>query len=170
MSRKAKIIAAVLMIAIGALLVGSVASAAVPQVIFPVGTTRYAAVNVSGAAPISTGLAVWVDVPGLSQSLPIPPGKLGDVMVYFCGETRTKSQAFARAVILPGPIVLAPAQMQIREDTLGGDFESQCANYYKVKVLAPAAGGLSVRMQWRVSAGSFAEMRNRSMIVVVNLY
>jgi hypothetical protein len=112
---------------------------------------------------------VFVDVPGLSQTLTIPAGKTADVMIYFCGETRTKTLMTVRAVVV-GSGIASPPFMQVRELTPAGQLISQCANFYRMKMTPPAAGPLTVKIQWHGAGGALQEMRNRSMILVVNYH
>ncbi len=172
MSTKVKVVAAILMMAavtvVATVAATSVVSASVPKLLLPLGTSQYAAVSATVAT--STSSLTFVDVPGLSQSFVVPAGKSADVLVFFCGETRSKDSVTLARAVIAGLGVLAPPFMQIREHTLGAQFESQCANFYRPRVVAPATGGpLTVKIQWR-GAGGLQEMRNRSMIVVLNIH
>ncbi len=168
MLNKRKIVGAILVMTaitvVATVAATSVVSAAVPRVLLPLGTSQYAVVQFTG---LSNTLAVgFVDMPGMVQGLNVPAGKSADVMVLFCGESRTRDATFARAVI-PGVGVLVPNTMQLRSQS--GVFESRCANFFRPKVVAPAGAALVVKMQWR-GLGGLQEMRNRSMIVILNIH
>ena len=148
----------------------TVVSASGPKVLFPLGTSKYAAVvSLAYASTVST---TFVDVPGLVQSFTIPAGKTADLLVYYCGEARSKSVMFVRAALVGWGIGLPP-WMKVREVTPTGQFISGCANFYFSKVLAPSTGGpLTLKIQYRNGGpvGSLQELYNRSMLVIFNYH
>lgn len=166
MFQRSKLAVAGVVMAMLILLSNNPAAAAVQQTLLTAGTTRYAAVSTDVHA--YTTSTSFVDLPGLSTGITIPAGKVGDVMIFFCGDTATGSYTTVRALV--GGVAAAPSLMQIRANTSTGGGESGCANFYKLKV---ASGSPTVKMQWRGDPsypGKQQHMWERSMIVIVNIH
>jgi len=166
MVSRSKLIVAGILFLVASVILNQAVSAAVPNALLPTGTTRYAFVRSSSA--VSTTSTSFVNLPGLSTSITIPAGKVGDVMVYFCGQTITESFTTVRVRI--GATGGPPSETQIRENTSTGGGETQCAQFAKANI---PSGTHTVRMQWRGSTffpGDQQQMFERSMIVVANIH
>lgn len=174
MSGKLRVALAVLvmtgMTAVATVVATTVVSASAPKLLFPIGSSKYAAV--ASMAYASTVSTTFVDVPGLAQTFTIPAGKTADLLVYYCGEARSKSVMVARAVIA-GYGVGIPPSMRVREPSATQQFISGCANFYFYKVPASPTGGMwTVKIQYRNggAVGSLQELYNRSMLVIFNYH
>jgi hypothetical protein len=132
------------------------ASAAPAAALLAPGGSRYAAVF--SMSTITSTHLTFVDLPGLSTSITIPAGKLGDVLVFFCGDAN--QSLIARAII--GGVGASPHGAQIT-NTASTAKESRCVNFYRLGV---PAGTPTIKMQW-AGVGS---MDSRSMMVVVNIH
>ena len=171
MSVKLKIVAVILLMAVVTVVATVTAtrmvSAAAPTVVLSSGTTRYAAVSSTTLlSPAGLG-AAFVDVPALSQSFTVPSGKKADVLIYFCGETRTSDLITVRGVVVTGAgtVIASPPQMKLQDPSVVADLVSRCANFYRQGV----SGAVTVKIQWRGMGGP-SQMQNRSMILIFNIY
>ena len=166
MISKSKLVIAAILIVIASVAMDQVVSAAVTDSLLAAGTTRYA--FVTAANPVSTSLITYSNLPGMSTDITIPPGKVGDVMILFCGGTVAIHYTMARARI--GSLGTSPSEVTLREPGDIGGGENQCANFVRKGV---PAGTHTVRIQWRGASawpGETQWMYERNMIVVVNLH
>ncbi len=140
---------------------GYAVQAAVPSVVFPSGTTRYAVVSATDNILVTDTL--WHAVSGLSTTLNIPAGKTGDAIILFCAEAYSPSDSalFARAMV--GTSAATPPEFIIAEQPV---IESHCATFYKTGL---AAGNRTFKMQWRAS-NTYADLYDRTMTVILNIH
>jgi len=140
-------------------------SASMPVSLRPAGTTRYAMVTASNATSTSVQLS-WADISSLSQTITIPSGKRGDVMVLFCGATTSDESGVSQYVrALVGGAAASPSE-SVMVPT--GQKTKHCANFYRLNV---PEGTRNVRMQWHNSWEiATHRMYDRSMIVIVNIH
>lgn len=160
---KSRFVFAGFAVIVAALLLSYAASAASTEGSLTAGTTRYAVVSATNN--IYTNFNTFVGLPGLSTTITIPSGKKGDVMVSFCGEVWSDGYLVVRALI--GGVVAAPPQMELFNG--GNDFESRCANFYRLNV---PSGNVPVKMQW-MGLYSYAGTQwiiDRTMMVTANIH
>ncbi len=141
---------------------GYAVHAAMPDSLLAGGTTRYAVADAT--ALITTTSTTLVDMPGLVTSITIPAGKVGDVMVFFCGNVQSDSYASVSARV--AGVTASPGVVQLNSAGAGG-LQSQCVNFYRLGV---PSGAKTVKMMWRGAGGAQQSLLHRSMIVIVNLH
>ena len=165
MLRKMKIPIIVIVIVLLNQAAGYAVHAAMPDAFRPAGTTRYAVVSASDE--VSTSSYGWVNIPGLSQSITIPSGKRGDIMILFCGVIKVSTSPMNQWVSAQvGGSRATPSAVLLETTALAR--ESRCSNFYKLNV---AAGTKTVRMQWSIDSPAATQyLTERSMIVIVNIH
>jgi hypothetical protein len=107
-------------------------------------------------------------MPGLSASITVPAGKVGDVIVVWCGMVASDSAMMVRALI--GGSVGKPDNMQVRIQHAEVGAETTCATFYRGSI---PAGTRTVKMQWAAHMlypSTQQRMFNRSMLVILNLH
>jgi len=165
MLSKAQVAVAGFVILLLSALVSYAVSAAAPTTLLPAGSSRFAVATNDVQATRGGDTSSWLPT-GLSQSIQIPAGKKGDVMMWFCSEANPGGgwiQVRARI----GGSYFSP-------DPLGGgvdlrsyvtNVESSCINFVRTRV---GAGTRNIAIEW-LASDSDAALYLRSMIVVVNI-
>ena len=82
-------------------------SASMPTMLFPAGTSRYAAAySLVPAGILDTD--GWVDLSGMTKYITIPNGHTADVLVHFCGTAQTDSNSTVWVRALIRDVVASP--------------------------------------------------------------
>jgi len=160
---KIKLIIAGLIVVATSGVVSYVVSASVPDSLVAAGATRYA--MVSSSTQRSTSSMSYENLPGMSTSIGIPAGKVGDIMIQFCGGALAGTQMFIRALI--GGVTATPTNVLLIGQTTEALQQSQCAIFYMTTV---KAGTRTVNMQWRSAFGAPQNIFQDTMIVTVNIH